>query len=70
MKYNICLSCDKKIPMEGDWGDLYLGIIVTRGFSGGEWEKCIIARKFLNQFCCCPCNEPKNVEDLFDIDDQ
>lgn len=70
MEKDFCSFCNKEIPMDGDWGDLYLGIIVTRGFQGGEWEKSLIAKKFLNKFCCCPDNEPKNVEDLFHTDEQ
>ncbi len=70
MKHDICYTCNKEIPFEGDWGDLYLGIIVSRGFYGGEWDKCVFAKKFLEQFCSCLDYEPKKVEDLFEIDEQ
>jgi len=66
MKHYNCPYCKKKIPLENDWGDLYLGISITRGFHGGEWLKYLCGQSFIKMFCQCIDTEPKSVDDLLE----
>lgn len=73
MVKKICPLCDKIIPLEGDWSDLYLGLSITRGFNGGEWVKYLCGQLFIKTYCCCysPIDDSiENLEDLFNYDEQ